>query len=257
MTQAFIGAVDRDWTLPQLGAVKVPSTNVIGATQTASATAYWVGESAPKPLTTLGFAAMSLPQRKIVADLAVSEELLTVAIPDTLGLVERGAVTATATALETALWDPANAGTANVKPASLTNGLTTIPPLLDFQNQVGQTLAAISGGAPRRPVLVVSVQTAVRLSALPNIGQYVRVIVTPAATNKIIAVDADGIAYSDDGGDVRVGTPEVQMEDAPTAISVAATVMVSTWQRNLKVIRGERWVNWAKRPDAVSYLTLA
>jgi hypothetical protein len=257
MVQAFLGAVDREWSLPQLGAVKVPSSNVIGATQTASATAYWVGEAAPKPLTTLGFAAMSLTTRKVVADLAVSEELLTLAVPDLLGLVERGAVTATATALETALWDPANAGTANIKPASLTNGLTTIPPLLDFQNQVGQTLAAISGGAARRPILIVSVQTAVRVSALPNIGQYVRVIVTPAATNKIIAVDPDGIAFSDDGGAVKVGTPEVQMEDAPTAVSVPTTIMTPTWQRNLKVVRGERWVNWAKRPDAVAYLTLA
>jgi hypothetical protein len=257
MEAAFIGAVDREWTLPQLGAVRVPSANIVGATQTATATAYWVGEGSPKPLSTLGFAAMSLTPRKCVADLAVSEELLTLAVPDALRLVERSAVSATATALDVALLDPANSGTAGVKPASLTNGLTTIPPLLDFQNQVGQPLAAISGGAPRRPVLIVGLQTALRLSALPNIGQYVRVIVTPAATNKIIAVDADGVVFSDDGGTVLVGTPEVQMNDAPDATSTASTVMVSTWQRNLKVVRGERWVNWAKRADAVAYLTLA
>ena len=257
MIQAFIGAVDREWSLPQLGAVKVPSTNVTGATQATSATAYWVGESAPKPLSTLGFAAMSLTPRKCVADLAVSEELLTLAVPDALGLVERGAVTATATALDMALWDPANAGTTDVKPASLTFGLTTIPPLGDFQNQVGQTLAAISGGAARRAALIVNVQTAMRLSALPSLGQFVKIIVSPAATNKIIAVDADGVVFSDDGGAMKMGTPEVQLDDAPTAVSVAATIMTSTWQRNMKVVRGERWVAWAKRSDAVSMLTLA
>ena len=138
MVAAFLSAVDREWTLPQLGAVKVPSTNVVGATQTATASAYWVGEAAPKPITSLAFAAMSLTPRKVVADLALSEELFTAAVPDALALVERGAVTAVATALETALWDPANAGLANIKPPSLTNGLVAITPAGDFPTMSGR-----------------------------------------------------------------------------------------------------------------------
>ena len=106
-------------------------------------------------------------------------------------------------------------------------------------------------------MLVVSAQTAAGLSALPNLQQYVRVFVTPAAAGRIIAVDAAAVAFSDDGGAIRVGTPDVQMNDAPDATSTASTVMTSTWQRNLKVVRAERWVTWAKRPDAVAYLTLA
>ncbi len=37
---------------------------------------------------------------------------------------------------------------------------------------------------------------------------------------------------------------------------IAATVLTSAWQSNLKVIRVERAVNWAKRSDAVSYLEI-
>jgi Phage capsid family len=257
MIQAFLAAVDRQSVLGQLGAVRVPSTSAVGATQTAAATAYWVGESAPKPLSALAFAAMALPSRKLAADVPFDEELLRFGSADVLSLVERAVVSACASALDTALLDPANSGTANIKPPSLTNGLTTIPPLLDFQNQVGQPLAAISGGAPTKPVLIVNLQTALRLSALPNLANYVRVIVTPAAGNRLIAIDADGIAFVDDGGALRVGTPDVELSDAPTAISVAATVMTSTWQRDVKVVRCERWTNWAKRGDAVAYLTLA
>ena len=182
MEQAFIGGVDERWSLPKIGAVRVPSTKVVGATQTASATGYFVGESAPKPLTTLGYAAMSLTPRKCVADLAVSEELLAQAVPDALALVMTGAMTATATTAETALWDPANAGIANIKPASLTNGVSAITPAGDYQNQVGQVLAGISGGSPTKPVLIVSLQSALRLTALRDLASIgVKVIVTPAA----------------------------------------------------------------------------
>ena len=80
---------------------------------------------------------------------------------------------------------------------------------------------------------------------------------TPAAGNRLIAIDADGIVWVDDGGDLKVGQPDVEMSDTPTATSTAATVMTSSFQRNMKVVRSERFVNWAKRADAVAYLTLA
>ena len=107
-------------------------------------------------------------------------------------------------------------------------------------------------------MLAVSLQTALRLTGLRDLSAIgINVVVTPAAGNRLIAIDAEGIAYVDDGGDLRIGQPDVEMSDTPTATSTAATVTISTFQRNLKVIRSERWVNWAKRADAVAYLTLA
>ena len=257
--EAYIREVDRKWVLPQIGARKVPSMNAVGAAQTVSATSYWVGETIAKPLAALGFAALALPSRKVVGQVTVTNETVRFANVDAIAWVDTDLTNSNAVGANTALLDPTNAGTPNVKPASLTNGLVAITPSGDFQNQVGQVLNAISGGEPTRPVLVVSLQTAVRLTGLlrdlQEIG--VRVVVTPAAGNRIIGIDADGVVYRDNGGDVRVGQPDVQMDDAPTSPSTSATVLVSAFQRGLKVIRGERWVNWAKRSDAVAYLTLA
>lgn len=99
--------------------------------------------------------------------------------------------------------DPANAGTASIKPASLTNGLVALTPAGDYQNQVGQVLGGLSGGAPTKPVLIASLQSALRLTALRDLQAIgVKVIVTPAAGG-LIGVDADGVAWVDDGGDLE------------------------------------------------------
>jgi hypothetical protein len=252
LVQAVLAAVDRISVLGQLGAIKVPVTNVGGAAQTVSASAYWVGEAVAKPVSALGFAALGLTPRKVVSQVVATDELLRRGL-DAVNLLERATVSPSAGALDVALLDPANAGIADVKPASLTNGLTGITPAGDFANNVGQVLNAISGGAPTRPVLVASLQSALRLAAIPNIADYVKVLVSPAASNNLIAIDADGIAYVDNGGDLQIGRPDIQMNDAPDSPSTAATVMVSAWQRNLTVVKLERFVNWAKRSDAVAY----
>jgi hypothetical protein len=255
MLSAFFAAVDRVSVLGQLGAVKVPSANLVGASLTTAPVVSWVGENVVKPVASMAFAATSLKPLKAVVDVPVSEELLRLGAA--LGVIERVTVSAVAAALDVALLDPANAGTTDVKPASLTNGLVAVVAALDLQNQVGQVLNAISSGAPARPVLIVSLQTALRLSALPGLTDYVKVLVTPAAGGRLIAVDTDAIAYADDGGVLKIGEPTIQMDSAPTSPAVAATVMRSAWQENLKVVRAERWVNWTKRTDAVAYLTLA
>ncbi len=254
----ILAAVDRQSVLGQLNAQRVPASRSVGAAQTVGGTAYWVGQAQAKPLTALGFAAFSLPVRKLAADVAVSIELIRTASVSILRMLERACVTAVSTELDSALLDPANAGIVDIKPASLTNGLVAVVPAGDFDNQLGQVLAGISGGAPTRPTLILSLQSALRLTALRDLAAMgVKVIVTPAAGNRLIAIDADGVAVSDDGGELRIGEPSLVMDDAPPTPDVAATVHVSAFQRNLKVIRCERWTNWSRRGDAVAYLTLA
>jgi hypothetical protein len=257
MRQALLAAIDRQWTLPLIGAIKVPRVNAVGATQTTAAAAYWVGQTAPKPLSMISFTSWSLPPQKCVADVAVSAELLKVATVDALMLIERACVTAVATELDAALLDPANAGIAGVKPAALTFGLTPITPTGDFSNNVAQVLAAISGGMPSRPVLITGLQSALRLTAPQNLGALgVRLVVTPAAGARLIAVDANGVAFVDDGGDVRIGEPSLQMSSSPDSPTTGASVLTSAWQSNLKIIRAERWTNWTARPGAVAYLNV-
>ena len=153
-----------------------------------------------------------------------------------------------------------NAGDVS-EPAALTNGLVALTPSGDLANQVGQVITALSGGDPRRPVLLVNWQSAARIAGLPGLRDLqefgLKFVITPAAGNRLIGIDALGVSYVDDGGDEQIGTPDLAMDSAPTTPSTSATVMISAWQRNLKVIKAERWCNWARRDDAVAYLTLA
>ena len=120
-------------------------------------------------------------------------------------------------------------------------------------------LNALSAGDPSRPVLAVSFGTAVRMQAmlrdLRELG--VKVVISSAAGNKIIGVDADGLLVSEGGIDIRRGTPDVQMNDAPDSPPTASTVLISTWQRDLVALKVERWINWTARSGAVATLTLA
>ncbi len=258
MRDAIIAAVDRVALLPKLGGIRVPTTNVTSAMQTISPTAFWVGEGQAVPVQAMGFVAASLTPRKLAADVVVTAELLRMATGDVLRLIERAGTAAIAAAWDTALLDPASAATAD-RPASLTNGLTPITPSGDLANQIGQVLDALSGGSPTRPVLVVSVQTGVRLAAafggVDGIG--VPVFTTPAAGNRLIGIDADGVLYADDGGDLKVGSPDLEMSDTPANPGTSATVLISSWQRDQKAVRVERFVTWARRADSVAFLNLA
>ena len=80
---------------------------------------------------------------------------------------------------------------------------------------------------------------------------------SPAAENHLIAIDADRIAIVDEDAEIRVGTPDVEMVDSTENPTIASTVLTSTWQRNLEVVRVEHLTNWVKASDAVTYLVLA
>jgi hypothetical protein len=256
--RAYLALADRRTVLFQMGAVTVPAMNASVAVQLAGATANWVGESNAKPISALSFNSAGLKPHKLIVIVVMADELVDLSNPAALPLVMRALMTALASALDTALLDPASAAIAGVRPASLTNGLVGITPSGDFQNQVGQVLAGISGGAPSRPVLVVSLQSALRLTALRDLEALgVRVLISPAASNRLIAIDADGVAVTDDGVKIVRGQPDLQMDDSPANPSTSTTVMVSTWQRGLAAVRVERYVSWIKRADAVAFLTLA
>jgi len=257
LESAFVAAVARRSVLGQLGAVQV--TGVVNATVEAThPSAYWIGQGSAKPLSSFTFTASSLRALTLCAQVAVSRELAELSTPDALSVVQRALLSASAAALDVALLDPASAAIVGVQPASLTNGLVPIVAAGDFANNIGQVLAGISGGAPSKPVLVVSLQTALRLTGLRELeAAGVRVVVSPAAGSAAIAIDADRIVTIDDGVALRVGTPDVEMSDAPANPTIAATVLVSTWQRNLQVVRVEHRVNWTKAADAVATLTLA
>jgi Phage capsid family len=255
--RAFLEQVKRVSPLGQINPITV-SGNITGTVQTGNATATWAGEQSSKPVTALSFSPAALRLLKLIAQIVTSEELADLSAPDALGIVRRALISATAAAEATKLFST-DAAVAGVSPAGLLNGVSTITPAGDFANNVGQVLNALSGGDPSRPALVVSFQTAVRMQAmlrdLREIG--VKVVISSAAGNKIIGIDADGLLVSEGGIDIRRGTPDLQMNDTPDSPPTASTVLISTWQRNLVALKVERWVNWTARAGAVATLTLA
>jgi hypothetical protein len=258
--RAFLELAERMAILPRLGAVRIEGA-VTGAVQVSNATADWVGENAPKPIRAMSSTATNLTPRTLTANIVVSDELAKIGSPGTLPLLQRALSVSLVSALDTALLDPASGGITNVRPASLTSGLVGITPTGDLANNIGQALAGISGGAASRPVIIVGAQTAARLTGLRDLADAgIRVLISSAAANRVIAVDADGVLFIDDGVELRRGTPDLVMNDAPSTVVQAvgsAPVHTSTWQQNLTAIKALRHVSWTKRADAVAFLTLA
>jgi hypothetical protein len=125
--------------------------------------------------------------------------------------------------------------------------------------QTALVLNALSGGAPARPAIIVSLQTAMRQLAtvrdLEAIG--VTVIINAAATTRIIGIDASGLLFVDAGLDLAISEQaDVQMDSAPSEPDTASTVRVSLFQRDLVSIRAERTLNWKARADAVAWGTV-
>ena len=105
-------------------------------------------------------------------------------------------------------------------------------------------LAAL--GAPARPVLISDYAT---LLALPAgtvqdlLAMSVEVLPSPAATGRIVALDAGALAIADGG---------ITLESARHASLVLddgedppATALTSLWQRNLRGLRAERMLKFA------------
>jgi hypothetical protein len=258
LERAFLAQVDRVSPLGQIGGITVDAS-VVGTIQTGNATAYWAGEQTSKPVSSIAFSSAPLRPLKLISQIVMSEELAGLSMPRALPITQRALVSVQAAAEATASLDPTSTAIADVRPASLTAGLTPITPSGDFANNVGQVLAAISGGNPTRPVVVVSLQTAVRMQAalrdLASIG--VRVVISSAAGNRIIGIDADGLLVVEGGAEIVKGTPDLQMSDSPDSPPTSATTLVSLWSRNLVALKTERWINWVARPGAVATLTLA
>ena len=83
------------------------------------------------------------------------------------------------------------------------------------------------------------------------------VIISPAATTRIIGIDASGLLFVDAGIDLAISEhADIQMDNAPSEPDTASTVRISLFQRNLVSLRAERTLNWKARVDAVAWGTI-
>lgn len=275
----------------QFGTGSIPSLNRIPFNvriggQTTGGQGYWVGEGAPKPLTSFDFTATELRWAKVANIAVLTEETIRFSNPSAERLVRDGLAGALIERMDLDFVDPAKAAGANVSPASITNGVTPIPSSGTDADAVRADLKALwapfiaARNPPRTAVYIMDSTTALSLSLMKNaLGQDefpgltmnggtlggVPVIVSdylPSDTSgsMVVLVNARDVWLADDG-QVTIATSteaSLQMLDNPTnnSASGTATSMVSMFQTDSVAFRAERYVNWARRRSSgVAFLT--
>lgn len=253
--------------------------NISMPRQTTGGSAYWVGETQAKPLTSLAFDQVNLRWTKLATIAVISEELARFSQPSAETILRDQLAAAIVQQMDLDFVNPANAGAANIRPASITNGVTAIPSGGTSEAAVRNDVKAIfapfisANLSPQNGVWIMSATNALALSLMVNaLGQPafpsitmnggtfwgMPVIVSESVGNIVILANASDILLADDGQVSIDASREasLQMDDSPDNPTTATTVLVSLWQRNLVGIRAERYVNWVKaRPASVQYLS--
>lgn len=247
--------------------------------QLTGGSAGWVGEGAPKPLTQIALDSVALKYKKLATIAVISEELARFSEPSAELIIRDTLAAAIIQQMDSDFVNPANAGTTDVKPASITNGVTPVVSQgsteadvrCDIANLFAPFIAA--NLTPANGVWLMSATTALALSLMVNaLGQPsfptitmnggtfwgMPVIVSEAVGNIIVLANASDILLADDG-QVTIDTSReasLQMDSEPTNPPVATTVFISLWQMNLLGIKAERYIDWVKaRPASVQFLS--
>ncbi len=294
LASEFIGYLRSKTILDKFGNGSVPSLrrvpfNTRVGTQTAGATANWVGEGKPKPLSKGTFGTTTLDFHKIAVICALTKEEVRFGVSSAEQKVRDDMAAAIAAGIDSAFIDPANAGTSGVKPAAITynvaatavSGTSAAALRLDLKNMIGTMIAA--GIQPNSLVLLMSQGIALSLSLSVNtLGQPdfpgitkdggslfgIPVIASEAITtlgsptaNMIVAVNANDVFLADDGA-ITIDASEqasLQMDDNPQTqdgTTGTGTSLVSLWQTNMLGLRAEREITWKLvRAASVQYLS--
>ena len=242
--------------------------------QTGGAVGYWVGEGKPKPLTKPAWGRTELAPLKAANIAVATMEALRDSSPSAELLLRDDLAAAIVAVIDTAFVDPTNAGSAGVKPASITDGLTGVVSSGNDAASIRADVQAamqifIAGNNPiTAGVWIMSATRALALSMMRTAldqpefagitmtgGTFfgLPVIVSEYVTDYVVLANASDIWFADDGGvSVDMSTEaSLQMLDNPTNDSVTptATTLVSMFQTNSVAFRAERTINWTRRRD--------
>lgn len=249
--------------------------------QTGGGAAYWTGEAKPKGLTSFNFTSTRLEPLKVATIAVLSEENIRDSSPAS-DLIVRDQLAAAVTArIDQDFIDPANNGSANVKPASITYGAQAIAAETfsdadDVRTDVRSVMQYFinANNPPSSGVWIMSSGNALALSLLMNgLGQAefpgislsggtfagLPVITSEYIGSNVLLVNASDIYLGDEGGVTVDMSTEASLEmltDTFTQSPPTGASLVSLWQNNLVGLRAERTLNWARRREsAVTYLT--
>jgi len=278
----FIDLVRPQTILGRLqGFRRVPFNIRIGS-QASGSTAYWVGEGKPVPVSRLGTSEVTLGMAKAAGLVVLTKELIMSAEPSAEMLVRDDLVKTNVTFIDQQFIQPDYAASANVSPASITNGVTPTAAsgtALTNVKQDVQTLikAFITNQVPvtglawvMHPNLALAfslMQNAVGQNEFPNMGLTggtfygLPAVASESCTQAgspvtgeaqmLVLVNVNEILLADDGGaDVEASDQaSIQMLDNPTndVTTPTATTMVSMFQTDSVALKLVRHINWAKR----------
>jgi hypothetical protein len=265
------------------GLRKVPfQTRVLQ--QDAGVSASWTGEAQPAPVSRASFSGETLALLKVMGHAVVTDQLARSSAPSAEAALSRDLGRAGSQALDVAFISPSNAGEADVKPASITNGAPSFTSsgsalsdidsdleiLINSLNDAGSDLQFAqwvlrprtatylarlrgSGGAPAFPGMSAKGGTLLGLPAITSAN--VPASADSAAETSICLIDAAQISVADDS-DAELGVSTeatLSMQEAP---ATGAEEQVSLWQMNLVAVRMVLARNWkARQAAACSVLT--
>jgi HK97 family phage major capsid protein/HK97 family phage prohead protease len=264
------------------GLTRVPfNVRIIG--QTSGASANWVGQGVPKPVTKFDVAPVTVGFTKIAAISVITDELARFSSPSAEALVRDELGRAIVARMDIDFIDPAKAAVANVSPASILNGVSpvaaTITDADSVRAAIGDLLEAFltANNTPESAVLImpstVALQWSLMFNALgqpefPTLSmmggtlQGIPVVVSQHASiggnSLVILVNAADILLADDGGVTVDVSREASITMSSDPVADAATAdVISMWQANSLALRAERYVNWAKRRSgAAQYISI-
>jgi HK97 family phage prohead protease len=254
---------------------------------TTGASVGWVGENAPKPVTSEAFDSITLRWAKAAAIITITQELARFSNPKAEAIIRDDLRRAMAEFLDRQFIDSSVAEVTNVSPASITNGVTAVTPTgttaSAFRTDLKTLLAPIitanislDSGAfimhPSTALSLVLMQNSLGQPVFPTVTrnggtvQGFPVVVSsnvpaaggsPADGYMIIFVVQNEVLLADDGVTMIDASDQasVQMDSAPDSPPTASSAYVSLWQMNWIGLRVERWITWKKRrSQAAQYI---
>jgi len=270
---AFVPLLQSQSAVLSLPLRRVPFSSTAAAV-TSGAVFGWVAEGGLKGLTKFAFASTSVPPTKIAGTIALSEELVRLAVAGSVDAMQTEMVNGATAFIDAQFLDPALAAVAGKNPASLVNGLTPVATGATVAATISALVKAFWTALPNaspQSTLIMSPATASALAdglqaqgTTPTVTiaggtvSGMRVLTTPGAGNRAIALDPTRVLIAREDRPVLDTSDQASYElvDAPTDPPTAASVPVSAWQTNTILILCEWAIGWVRLANAAQYAVM-
>jgi HK97 family phage major capsid protein len=284
MTSEFISLLRPSTIVGKLTELRAVPFNVRIPGQTQGSTVNWVGELGAKPVSALAFQDITLRFNKLAGIVVISDELARLSTPSAEAIIQGDLTAQIAQFMDDSFINPAYAAVGDVRPASVTNGVTPIAATgvtaddlrSDIRAAYSTFIAANLSVAGATWIMTSTMAMAIGMMMnplgqpeFPGIGATGGTLIgLPVIVSETVPTDSSGtimvlvkqseILLADEGGVTIDVSREasIQMNSTPDSPTTASTVLTSLWQQNLVGIRAERLITWKKRrPEAVAYIS--